>query len=116
MGAGLLARPTENRDSRGSSIAIYTDLHETYFGEFPDDWHLFLRFDMELPPRRKFKLLKELQDKYGWEVDRMRITKYKHPDGRLMTAAEYAKSYEIEQGRYCTYVPRLVIGLEKKGD
>ena len=108
VGAGLLSRPSDLRDKRCINIETYLELHQKYFAELPDDWHLFVRSDMELPIRQKVRLLRELQEKHGWEVEGIRIKKARHPDGRLLTLQEYAAEYGVEIGRSITTIPRLL--------
>jgi len=108
MGSSFFVRPTELRDMRNADLETYVDLWEQSFGDLPDDWHLFIRTDSELPPRQKVRLLKELREKHGWEVDRMRVKRARHRDGRLLTVEEYVENYSIKQGRYSTLLPRLI--------
>lgn len=108
MAAIMVARATELRDMRQADIETYTDLYLRHFGELPDDWHRYIRTDAELPLREKARLLEELRDKHGWEIGRMRVSKPRHPDGRLMTVAEYVHNYSLEQGRYATCLHRLI--------
>ena len=71
------------RDSRQARHDLYIDLHEEFFGELPDDWHLFVRSDMELPLKKKARLLRVLREKHGWEIEGLRIKKAKDRDGIL---------------------------------
>ncbi|RJQ29899.1 MAG: hypothetical protein C4589_04220, partial [Peptococcaceae bacterium] len=86
-------RPVEIRDGRQIRLDTYVEFSETFFKEFPDDWQLFVRSDWELPLRYKSRLLKELKEKFGWEIDRLRVKRARHPDGRLMEIGEFNKEY-----------------------
>jgi len=56
----------------------------------------------------KIRLLRELREKLGWEVDGLRIRRAKHPDGRLLELKEYICQYGVEPGSYATCLPRLI--------
>lgn len=111
----LFARSTELREMRQADIETYVDLYQTHFGELPDDWHLLVRTDAELPARTKVKLLRVLRDQHGWEIERVRIKRARHPDGRLLTVPEYVHQYSLEQGHYATCLYRLVTKGGKEG-
>jgi CO dehydrogenase/acetyl-CoA synthase alpha subunit len=100
------------RDSRQARHDLYIDLHEEFFGELPDDWHLFVRSDMELPLKKKARLLRILREKHGWEIERLRIKKARDRDGNLRSQDEIITYYGIEQGRYSTHLPRYLISQE----
>ena len=63
-------------------------------------------------------MVRILGEKYGWEVDRRRgvILKYKHRDGRLLPLEEYAKEYGIKVGQYSTFLERLILKPEARGE
>ena len=113
MGASLLPRPLDLRDSRHTILETYIELSEELFGDLPDDWPLFLRTDMELPVKQKARLLKQLRDKYGWEIERLRVIRARHPDGRLLSLQDYTRNYGIPLGDYATGLPRLIMKRKK---
>jgi acetyl-CoA decarbonylase/synthase complex subunit alpha len=47
MTAKLCIRPSDNPRGRLIKLSNYIDLHERLFGTMPDDWHLFVRDDLE---------------------------------------------------------------------
>ena len=54
------------RDPRLSTIDNYTEIHEKYFGQLPDDWTFYLRSPLELHVMKRMRFLKILRDEYGW--------------------------------------------------
>jgi CO dehydrogenase/acetyl-CoA synthase alpha subunit len=102
-----LMRPTDLRDTRRIRLEAYTEFHTKFFGGFPDDLHLFINSDWELPLRYKGAILKWLQEKRGWETERMRIKRARHPDGRLLTLEELDQQYSART-RHVTKLPRLL--------
>ncbi len=113
MASRLLMRPLDLRDSRLSNIETYIDFHRRFFGDYPDDWPLYVRSEQELPPRSRAKLLKILQEQHGWVVEGYRAKRAKHRDGRLLDMKTFIEEYGIEQGRYATRIPKLVV--KRKG-
>ena len=69
--------------------------HYDAFGEYPEDWHFLIRSGLECPQRYKMLMLKELREKYGWEVERLTVKKARMPDGRLVDMEEYYNTYVI---------------------
>ncbi|MEE4353957.1 MAG: hypothetical protein V2J25_13935 [Desulfatiglans sp.] len=112
IGINMMMKLQDIRDSRLSRHNLYLDFHDEFFGGLPDDWHLFVRSDMELPLKKKAKLLKELRDTHGWETKGLRIVKARDRDGNLRPQKEIITYYGIEQGRYSTHLPRYLISQE----
>jgi acetyl-CoA decarbonylase/synthase complex subunit alpha len=110
----LCTRPPGIREARQATLEHYTEMFTKFFGELPDDWHLYVRADGELPMKTKGRLLKELKEKHGWEVERLAIKKVKHPDGRILDMAEFKEEYSA-MGTHITHLPRLVTRSAKKG-
>ncbi|MCW3141228.1 MAG: 4Fe-4S dicluster domain-containing protein [Methanophagales archaeon] len=108
MSAKLLHRPLALRDPRLASLEAENEAHKDFFGEYPDDWHLYVRSEQELHVMRKAELLRKLEKEHGWEVEGMRIKRARHRSGELMDMEEYNKKYGIQLGRYSTLVPRLI--------
>lgn len=111
--SALLSRTSDSRDRRSMVMEEYIDTYLNFFKELPDDWHQFVRSDMELPPKFKVRLLKELSEKHGWEIDRLRILRAKHRDGRMLSIPDFIHSYGLEQGAYMTRLERLKLGSGK---
>jgi len=97
------------RDPRLSTIDNYTEIHEKYFGELPDDWTYYLRSPLELHVMKRMRFLKILRDRYGWEVNRTSATRVRNRDGELVPMEQYIEQYGIKQGRYATMMKRLVM-------
>jgi len=70
MTAKLCIRPSDNPRGRLIKLSNYIDLHERLLGTMPDDWHLFVRDESELPPAKRKELKKELE-KIGWKPMKM---------------------------------------------
>lgn len=114
MAIKLMARPSDRRDSRFSTLEGYLGLYQRYFGELPEDWQLFVRSEQELPLRLRIKLLNILRDKYGWEVEKNRIKQARTRDGKLVPIEEYHDYYGIEQAGYSTSLKDFV--QRRKGE
>ena len=100
-------RAADIRDSRQIRLDTYIEFYEKFYGEFPDDWQLYVRSDWELPLRYKSRLLRLLRENYGWEVDRLQVKRARHPDGRLLTPGEFSKEYGA-MAAPVTKLPRMV--------
>lgn len=102
----MLARSVLNvrdyRESRATHLEVLIDYCERFYHELPEDWHLYVRSDFELPPRYRRSMLNLLRTEHGWDTDGIKLKKARHRDGRLMTTSEFAASYGMEQGIYCT--------------
>jgi len=83
-----------------------------FFGELPDNWHLFVHTNADLPLKTRARLLKILSEEFGWETDYARVFKARHRDGRLIDAHDFNWEYGVGESRYFTYTPEL---LSKRG-
>jgi CO dehydrogenase/acetyl-CoA synthase alpha subunit len=90
------------RESRATHLEVLIDYYQRFYNQLPEDWHLLVRSDFELPPRHRRHMVNLLAAQNGWETEGMKIKKAKHRDGRLMTLSELAASYGMEQGIYST--------------
>ncbi|HID19908.1 MAG TPA: 4Fe-4S dicluster domain-containing protein [Methanophagales archaeon] len=108
MSAKLLHRPLALRDPRLASLEAENEAYKEFFGEYSDDWHLYVRSEQELHVMRRAELLRKLGQEHGWEIEGMRIKRARHRSGELMDMQEYNKKYGIQLGRYSTLVPRLI--------
>ncbi|MHC1566685.1 MAG: anaerobic carbon-monoxide dehydrogenase catalytic subunit [Candidatus Syntropharchaeia archaeon] len=111
MAMKLCMRPLALRDPRLSSLENYNDTHKKYFGDYSDDWHLYVRSEQEIHAMRRMEMLRILEKKHGWEIDRTRVVKVRHRDGRIIPMEEYVDTYGVQQGRYSTLAPRLVVRM-----
>ena len=66
MVAKLCIRPTDTPKGRNIKLNHYIDLHKKYFGTIPEDVHLFVRTDKDVPITYKKDIMKILKEK-GWE-------------------------------------------------
>ena len=108
MCAKLLHRPLALRDPRLASLEAENEAYKMFFGEYSDDWHLYVRSEQELHVMRRAELLRKLGEEHGWEIEGMKIKRARHRSGELMDMQEYNKRYGIQLGRYSTLVPRLI--------
>ena len=67
--ARLCIRPADTPQGRQIKLTHYIELSQKYLGCLPDDWHLYVRTDADLPAKMKDKLLKILEDEHGWKID-----------------------------------------------
>ncbi|MDK2781327.1 MAG: anaerobic carbon-monoxide dehydrogenase, complex subunit alpha [Archaeoglobi archaeon] len=67
--AKLCMRPNDTPQGRQIKLTHYLDLSMKYLKSYPDDWHLFVRSEADLPLARKDELLKMLEDEHGWKID-----------------------------------------------
>lgn len=108
LASHLLFKPIAVRDTRGAQLENYLDLCDNAFGERPDDWHLAVRSSWELPVRRRASLLRELEDKHGWKVERLLLKEARLPNGQLVDMETYVNCYDASQGNlFPTRIPRL---------
>ncbi|MGB7000722.1 MAG: 4Fe-4S binding protein [Halobacteriota archaeon] len=114
MCAKLLHRPLALRDPRLASLEAENEAYKKFFGEYSDDWHLYVRSEQELHVMRRAELLRKLGEEHGWEIEGMKIMRARHRSGELMDMQEYNKRYGIQLGRYSTLVPRLITRKEIK--
>jgi acetyl-CoA decarbonylase/synthase complex subunit alpha len=101
--------------AKQNKLALYLDYYRNKFGVLPDDWHLYIRKEVEIPTTKKVKLLRLLAEEYGWEIDtkKGRIIKARHRDGRLLPMEDYVEQYGFKSGQYVAYLPRLVYKVRK---
>jgi len=67
--ARLCIRPADTPQGRQIKLTHYIELSLKYLGDLPEDWHLYVRTEADLPTRYKDKLLKILEDEHGWKID-----------------------------------------------
>jgi acetyl-CoA decarbonylase/synthase complex subunit alpha len=103
----LWNKGTSAFDGRQRSLETCIEEHLKAFDEYPDEWYLFVRSDLDLPQRDKMTMLKKLREEHGWEIDRVRIKKQTLPDGRLVSREEFADQYGITND-FITKVRRLI--------
>ncbi len=108
MCAKLLHRPLALRDPRLASLEAENEARKEFFGDYSDDWHLYVRSEQELHVMRRAELLRKLEQEHGWEIEGMKIKRARHRSGEMMDMEEYNKKYGIQLGRYSTLVPRLI--------
>ncbi len=108
MSAKLLHRPLALRDPRLASLEAENEAYKEFFGEYSDDWHLYVRSEQELHVMRRAELLRKLEKEHGWEIEGLRIKRARYRSGELMDMETYNKKYGIQLGRYSTLVPRLI--------
>lgn len=89
----LSMRAADIRDTRQIRLETYIELFSKLFGDFPDDWQLYVRSDWELPLRFKSRMLRILRETYGWDIDRLKVKHAKHPDGRLLDMGDFGHEY-----------------------
>ncbi len=66
MVAKLCIRPTDTPKGRQMKLTHYINLSKKYFGKIPDDVHLFVRTDKDVPITYKKDVMKILEER-GWE-------------------------------------------------
>jgi len=66
MTAKLSMRPNDTTKGRAVKLSHYIDLHKTYYGAMPDDLHLYVRVEADVPFTMKKEVLGIIKDK-GWE-------------------------------------------------
>ncbi|MFQ6136919.1 MAG: CO dehydrogenase/acetyl-CoA synthase complex subunit alpha [Candidatus Hydrothermarchaeales archaeon] len=64
--AKLCFRVNDTEMGRQTKLTHYIDLHKKYFGKMPEDVHLYVRTEKDLPITMKADLLKIIKKK-GWE-------------------------------------------------
>lgn len=67
--ARLCMRPNDTSMGRQIKLTHYIELSKKYYGDLPDDWHLYVRSEADLPLKMREELLKELEEKHGWKID-----------------------------------------------
>jgi len=66
MTAKLSMRPNDTTKGRAVKLSHYIDLHKTYYGAMPDDLHLYVRVEADVPFTMKEEVLGIIKEK-GWE-------------------------------------------------
>ncbi len=66
MTARLVMRPSDTSKGRLIKLSNYIDLHRRLLGRIPDDFHLFVRTETDLPLGMKEELLGIMKEK-GWK-------------------------------------------------
>jgi len=66
MAARLVMRPSDTSKGRLIKLSNYIDLHRKLFGKTPEDFHLFVRTETDLPLGMKDELLAIMKEK-GWK-------------------------------------------------
>lgn len=66
MAARLVMRPSDTSKGRLIKLSNYIDLHRKLFGKMPEDFHLFVRTETDLPLGMKDELLTMMKEK-GWK-------------------------------------------------
>ncbi|MFQ6118686.1 MAG: CO dehydrogenase/acetyl-CoA synthase complex subunit alpha [Methanosarcinales archaeon] len=69
MLAKMCIRPSDNNLGRAIKLTHYLELSEKYLNKMPDDWHIFIRNEGDLPVTRREELLKLLEEEHGWKID-----------------------------------------------
>jgi acetyl-CoA decarbonylase/synthase complex subunit alpha len=64
----LSMRPSDTTRGRSIKLNHYIDLHHRFYGALPDDIHLFVRTQADIPITMKDEIMKVLQQN-GWEPD-----------------------------------------------
>ncbi|MFQ6050680.1 MAG: CO dehydrogenase/acetyl-CoA synthase complex subunit alpha [Candidatus Hydrothermarchaeota archaeon] len=71
--ARMVMRPNDTAPGRSIKLTHYLDLSKKYFGEYPEDWYLFVRSETDLPIARRSELLEVLEKEHGFEVKDKKI-------------------------------------------
>lgn len=66
--AKLCFRPSDNSLGRAIKLTHYIELSEKYLKKMPDDWHVYVRSEADLPVAKREQLLKLLEEK-GWKIE-----------------------------------------------
>lgn len=64
--AKLCMRPNDTTKGRAIKLSHYIDLHKKFFGRLPDDLHLYVRREADIPLTLKNEVLAFLKEK-GWK-------------------------------------------------
>jgi acetyl-CoA decarbonylase/synthase complex subunit alpha len=68
MIAKLAMRPNDTNKGRAVKLSHYIDLHQRYYGSMPDDLHLYVRRNQDIPFTMKDEIVEKLKEK-GWVED-----------------------------------------------
>lgn len=96
--------------ARQAKFDLYVDHYKNDFGVWPDDWHLYVRREVEIPLIKKAKVLRLLEEEHGWEIDWKKgmVSRVRHRDGRLIPMEKFLEEYGFPPGQYITLIPRFV--------
>jgi acetyl-CoA decarbonylase/synthase complex subunit alpha len=78
MIAKLVIRPNDTSKGRAVKLSHYIDLYQRYYGEMPEDLHLYIRREADIPFTMKNEIT-EILEKSGWVEDKIAI-----PDPTLL--------------------------------
>ena len=81
-------RPSDNSMGRMIKLTHYIELCEKYLGKMPDDWHVFVRSEADLPLAKREPLLRILEKEHGWEIDWKRKKIIKGPLMKVDVSAQ----------------------------
>ncbi|MEA1984831.1 MAG: CO dehydrogenase/acetyl-CoA synthase complex subunit alpha [Euryarchaeota archaeon] len=81
-------RPSDNNMGRMIKLTHYIELSQKYLGVMPDDWHVFVRGETDLPLAKREELLKILEAEHGWEIDWKRKKIISGPTSKLDVSAQ----------------------------
>ena len=70
MIAKLAMRPNDTNKGRAIKLSHYIDLHQRLYGSMPDDLHLYVRREADVPFTMKDEIMKVLEER-GWVEDRI---------------------------------------------
>jgi acetyl-CoA decarbonylase/synthase complex subunit alpha len=62
MTAKLVIRPNDTNKGRSIKLSHYIDIHETYYGFFPDDVWRYIRREADIPITLKDKILAQMKE------------------------------------------------------
>ncbi len=85
--AKLCFRPNDTTQGRSIKLTHYIDLSLKYLKRMPDDWHLFVRTEADLPLAKKEELLKELEDSTAGRLTGRRRRLSRGQSGATMLAS-----------------------------
>jgi len=58
-------RPNDTGKGRAVKLSHYIDLHKRHYGDMPDDIHLYVRREADIPFTMKDEIIEALE-KMGW--------------------------------------------------
>jgi acetyl-CoA decarbonylase/synthase complex subunit alpha len=74
----LVMRPNDTSKGRAVKLSHYIDLYQRYYGDLPEDLHLYVRREADIPFTMKNEI-KGILEKAGWVEDKIAI-----PDPTLL--------------------------------
>ncbi len=107
---------SEMREGRAARLDFFFELYRLFYGELPEDWQLFIRSHLDIPTRHRIRLIKLLDEEFGWEGAGIKLNKARNRDGKLLTLSEFNTSYGMELGRYHCRLERLLPKHLRKKD